>query len=1191
VKFTENSLAGILRRKLVLSEAELVDGAVRKIETVEDAWRWIMRFIALVFMVTGSLFAQTATLTGRVSDPSGAIVPGVQVEVRAVGTGSVWRTETNSAGYYTVTALSPGQYDLAASKLGFAAIQRRGLSLAVQQVARVDMVLRLGDVAESVTVSGTEVLLESEGATLGQVIGSRQLAELPLLGRNPYALAMLVPGVRASLGVNNLPVNQIATISYSINGQRATMNEFLLDGAPNSAPSQNQPVINANPDAVQEFKVETNSYAAEYGRAAGGVFNVVTKSGTNETHFNLYEFFRHDKLTANNFFANMAGTPRPPFRFNQFGGTLGGPVYLPKLYDGTNRTFFFASAEFVRFQEGLTFTGTVPNEAQRGGDFSGLRNAAGNPVILYDPLSTQANPAGGFTRQPFTGNRIPADRIDPVARNVTSFWPLPNAPGNLFTGVNNFSRPDSNSISKNTFSARLDHSFSERHRIFGRYSYDDTPWIRALPYGADNPASPGAGPHGFGRQNAVLEDTHILSPTWLATVRYSVTRLTNNRRAHSDGFDIKSLGFPAAFEGELDALGSPRMFPAITVTGLGVAGSLPGVVLGGALGSTGFIRLGNTVHALVGSTTKNLTRHTLKIGGELRVIQFNNHQTGNTSTVFSFSPQWTQGPNPNVSSNLAGSGFASFLLGVGGGGVTPAPALAQSNRYQALFIQDSWKITPQLTLNLGMRYEYESPRVERFNQFANFDYGASSPLQAPGLDVRGGLTFVGVQAVPRFQSNPDRNNWAPRAGFAYSVTPKTIIRGGGGLFYAPFTGINTESENFGISGFEATTSLVTSLDGVTPLNYLRNPYPEGLNHPTGSALGLATLLGQDVSFFDRGNRVGYSSQWNVNLQQQLPGNVLVETGYVGSRGLGMPQTRQWNQLPDGALTLGDGLRQQVDNPFFGQVSVGPLSQPRVARAQLMRPFPQFQTVQSRWANWASSSYHALQAKAEKRHARGLSLLASYTFSKLLDYGTGTFAGEALSGQNFQNWNNLAAEWSPSTIDQTHRLILNVVYELPGPNNWGRVGNKLFGGWQVAGIWSGTSGGPLGVTSAVNNTFSQGGGQRPNWTGVNPKLDQPIPQRWFDTSQFSVPTAFRFGNAPRTFNGSRSDSLTQLDFTLSKNTRFGEHYNIQFRAEFFNLTNTARFAPPNVAFGNPQFGVVSAQGNSPRIIQFGLKLSR
>ncbi|MGH9633188.1 MAG: hypothetical protein ACRD7E_33225, partial [Bryobacteraceae bacterium] len=879
---------------------------------------------------------------------------------------------------------------------------------------------------------------------------------------------------------------------------------------------------------------------------------------------------------ANDWFANRQGNERAPFRFNQFGGSFGGPVYLPKIYDGRNRTFIFGNAEFVRFAQGITFTGTVPRPKQLSGDFSDTFNSAGNLVQIYDPLTTRPNPAGtGFIRDPFPGNVIPQDRIDPVARNIAQFWPAPNAPGNPRTGVNNFGRTDSNSISKDTFSLRVDHHFSDRNRFFTRFSYDDSPIERARAYGADSLGSPGAGPQIFRRRNAVVEDTHTFTPTLLGTVRYSYARLSNFRRPWSDGFDITSLGFPAGLSNEI---GDPPAFPSILLTGFNVTGSIPNTVVGGSLGATDTIAFGMDTHSLQLHLNKSFTSHTLKTGFDFRLIRANLAQHGDNGTQFSFANSWTQGPDPNRSSAVAGYALASFMLGIGSGSVTPAPALAQQTAYYALFIQDDFKVTPRLTLNLGLRYDYEAPRTDRFNQLTNFDFDAVPPLDAPGLDPRGALTFVGVDGRTRYQADPDRNNFAPRAGFAWRVTDKTVIRGGAGIFYASTTGLGGSSGSFGVSGFEANTQLVTSLDGVTPLNYLRNPYPDGVNQATGSSLGAATLLGQNIAFFDRSNRVPYTEQWNFNIQQELPYQVVLDAGYAGSHGLKFPQNRVLNQLPDSALALGNGLRTQVPNPFFGQITAGPLSQRTVSRAQLLRPFPHFDDVTSTNSNWADSVYHSLQVKVEKRFAQGFSILSAYTYSKLIDFGSGPFAGESLGGGGFQNWNNLRADRSVSSLDQTHRLVVNSVYELPFGRGLSGVSRKLLYGWEIGAIYSALSGGPIGIASAVNNTFSQGGGQRPDWTGINPIVANPTPDVWLDESQFSNPPPYTFGNAPRTFGGARSDGLSGLDLMLSKNTQLTEKLRLQFRTEMFNLTNTVQFAPPNISFGNPQFGVISAQKN-------------
>lgn len=1147
----------------------------------------MLRLVLALALFALALCAQTASLTGRITDPSGAVIPGASIIARSLATNLSTPATSTSEGYYTLPALAPGGYEVTVAKQGFVNVKQTGLTLAVGQVARLDIQMTVGAVAETVEVQARASMVDSESATLGQVIGNRQVTELPLLGRNSYALAMLVPGVRPSSGVNNLVIDQISTVAYSINGGRANGNEFLLDGAPNSAASQNQPVVNANPDMVQEFKVETNSFAAEYGRATGGVFNVVTRGGTNELHLSVWEFFRNDKLNANDFFANRSGTQRAPFRFNQFGGTAGGPVVIPKVYNGRNRTFFFFNTEIVRFIQGQTFTATLPDPRQLTGDFSQARLADGRAVTIYDPSSVAPNPAGGFVRSVFPGNVIPAGRIDPVARNVSRLFPAPTAPGAPL-GVINYTRTAGNVVPKDSYSVRGDHNFTAANRMFARYSYDNTPYNRAPAYGEQaRNIAPTAGPQVFRRWNAVLEDTHVFSPSLLGTFRYSATRLINFRRPYSDNFDIESLGLPAYLR---SGMVDPISLPAINLTGYSVTSSVPNIVVGGIIGGTDVINFGHTMQTVQGSVAKNLSTHTLKWGAEFRSIQFNNLQVGDQATNFSFSPQWTQGPNPNASSAVSGLALASFLLGIPGGGVAPQPALALTNKYTAFYFQDAWKATARLTINWGVRYEYESPRTDRFNQLTNFDYGATSPIAAEGLTLRGGLTFVNVGGLPRYNARPDRNNIGPRVGIAYKLTSKTVIRAGGGLFYAGLTGSGGGAGPYGTSGFQAGTTIVTSLDGIAPVVKWNDPYPSGFNRPTGSTLGLATLAGQSIGFYDRGNTAPKTAQWNFTLQRELPGNILIEASYAGNRGYALFENRQWNQLPAAALAQGDQLRQLVTNPFFGKIAVGALAQRTVARAQLLRPYPHFDAVTSQNASWANSNYHAFGSKFEKRYVSGLTLIASYTYSKNMDYGIGPFAGETLGASGFQNWDNLAAEFGSSTLDQTHRYILNSVYELPFFRNQTSVAGKLAGGWQIGGIWSGFSGGPLGITSAVNNTFSQGGGQRPNWNGITPCVANPSPQRWLDASVFSNPAAYSFGNAPRTFNGCRSDGTSQVDLTLTKNTRFRERLNLQFRAEMFNVSNSARFAPPNQNFGNPQYGVVNAQGNLPRIVQFGLKLS-
>jgi hypothetical protein len=1135
-------------------------------------------------VAASSLLAQNAQLTGRVTDTTQSVIPGASVSLDNERTGLQRSTITNAEGYYTLPSLPPGDYRLTVQAKGFRTANA-AFGVTVGQTARYDVQLEVGDVAESIEVRGQAAVLDSESSALGQVIGGNQVLNLPLLGRNPYALAGLVPGVRTPAGMNDLPVDVISTAFASVSGGRGNANEYLLDGAPNTSGGHNQPIFFPSVDMVQEYKVETNSFAAEFGRAAGGVFNVVTRAGTNDVHFSAYEFLRNDKLNANNWFANRAGQARAPFRFNQFGGTFGGPLSVPRVYNGRDRTFLFASIELARFAQGVTFAGTVPTVTELGGDFSARRTAVGQPILIYDPLTTSAAGAG-FVRQAFPGNRVPASRINPVAAAASRYWPAPNSAGAPVTGVNNFVRNDSNVINKDTFSLRADHNFSGASRLFSRFSFDNTPWIRAQAYGPDSISSPVSGPQQFNRRNVVVDYTHTFSPTLVGTFRASYARLFNNRRPVSDGFDITQLGLPAALR---DQIGE-RAFPGFFITGYSVSASVPNTVnTNNALGLTSIIRFGLDTHGWSGQMTKVHTRHTLKYGLDVRMIRTNMLQYGDNWVRFDFGNAWTQGPNPVQASATAGIALASYLLGIGSGSVSFAAPLAHQNFYYGAYLQDDWKVTPRLTLNLGLRYEFESPRTDRFNQLTNFDSAAVPPLRTPGVDLRGALAFPGTSGRPRTQSDPDRNNFAPRIGFAYRVLPGMVIRAGGGLFYAPWTGIGSSTGN---SGFFASTSLAESLDGVNPVRFLNNPYPDGVILPSGSALAAGTLLGQDIDFFDRSNRVSYSGQWNLNIQRQLANSTVLEIGYAGSRGLKLAQSLVLNQLPASALALGNSLRDQVPNPFFGQIGVGQLAQRTLARAQMLRPYPQFQSVTSTAANWASSTYHALEARFERRFAAGVTLIGSYTFSKTMDQGVaGQWAGEGLGGGTTQDWTNLRNEWSVSTFDQSHRLTVNSVFQLPFANAARRPLKLVLGGWELGIIGSLFSGAPIGIGSAVNGTFSQGGGQRPNWTGVSASLANPLPDRWFDTTQFPTPAAFRFGNLARTLGGLRAHGTAQMDVSLHKNLAAGDKFTLQLRGEFFNLTNTVRFAPPNPTSGNPQFGIVSAQGNQPRVVQVALKIFR
>jgi outer membrane receptor protein involved in Fe transport len=1120
----------------------------------------------------------TAQITGRITDPSGAVIPGVSVTVINVATAVERPVESNEVGYYTAPLLPPGDYRIVVEKEGFRLITRTGINLVVQQVARIDFTMEVGAVTETVEVIGEAPLLESETSSIGQVVDSRNVSELPLRGRNPYALVALIPGARVPISWRNLPMDMFTSQYALINGARGNQNEFILDGIANTNTVSSGPNIFPTPDSIQEFNVVTNNFSAEYGRAAGGVFNVVTKSGTNQLHGSLWEFHRNENINANAFFANRFGRPKPAFTFNQYGGTVGGPIQRDK-------TFIFGSYEKALQREGQIYVGQVPTALERMGDFSEIRNSRGQPITIFDPLTGTGDP-GNPIREPFPNNMLPPDRINQAMRTLQDdFLPLPNTAGAEFTNADNFASAAPIESNKTTFMVKADHIKSQKQRISGSFHFDRSPWLRPNAYG--NIASPVWGPQIFQRRAVVFDDTYTINPTTVFNFRYGMSRLTNERAPHSFGIDISQFGFEKSYA---DA-SQVASIPVIRVQGFTGAFSTPNLANNALLGASDVIFFGLDNHSWNANLTRIQGKHSLKAGFEFRLVRSNTWQV--TEKDFRFNRGFTQGPDPTRASGTAGYGYASVLLGTAATGRTAfSPAIAAQFQYYAGYIQDSFHVSPNLTLNLGLRWEFTAGRTDRYEQLANFDYGGAVPLDAPDLSLRGVLQFPATGGLPRTQTDGDFNNFAPRFGFSYRLTPRTVIRGGGGVSYAPF---QSGSGAGGLSGFSATTAFVASLDGITPINFIDNPHPNGLVFPTGSSLGAATLLGQGVRFVNRNGVTPYAIQWNLDIQRELPGQVLFDVAYVGNSGVKISSSRTLNQLPDASLSLGNELRKQVPNPFFGQITKGALSRRTIPLAQLLRPFPHFTGVTATQSPWGNSIYHALQAKVTKRAGNGLTFLASYAFSKLIDDVGSSFAGERTGQAGRQNWNNLRGERAVSGHDQVHSLVFSYVWELPfGPGK--SLGStaagalaKLIGGWQLQGVASLQSGGPIGVTTSPNTTFSQGGGQRPDWTGQDANLGSSRSiDRWFDTSQFSRPPPFTFGNIARTMGGLRAHGTKNWDFTLAKYTQIAEGHRIQLRVEMFNALNTPRFNPPGRNLATPTFGRVSVQANQSRVIQLGLK---
>ena len=876
--------------------------------------------LTLLFFTNGAVQAQTATgsISGNVADPSGSAVPGARVTVTNVGTNDSRSARTNESGYFSFPLLPPATYRLETEASGFKRFIRDNLKLDVALALTVDVPMEIGAASESVTVSAETPALEEESSSLAHVIENERIVNLPTNGRNSYGFAALVPGVRASKGFTQVAYGMYNDQFVSINGSRPNQNSFTLDGGINTNPAFNGPGYFPSVDEVQEYKVQTNNFSAEYSNTAGGVINLITKSGTNQFHGSLYEFLRNDKLTGTDFFVNRSGLKKGELRYNQFGGTVGGPVILPHLYNGKDRTFFFGAYEGLRWVRGITAAGTVPTDLERTGNFSQTRAANGQVIAVYDPLTSRPDPnqPGSFIRSAFPGNIVPANRFDPVANSILNYIPHANTAGNPITNLNNFISNASSPVHKDGFTVRVDHSLTQNQKIFARSSLNNTPVSRPEIYGhalyISEPIN-GAVDQ-LNQRQAVVNYSNLIRPNLVLELSSSYLRYSIQRKGPGNGFDPVQLGMPTYFRQLQPAL--VPCFPTIGITNLGV--SIPVSDVGGGLvGNCQLLHDSYESFHQYANVSNTRGAHSLKFGGNFGVNRLATGRYGVANQSYSYSPGFTQGPNPLSGSATAGSAFASFLLGTPASGsvTTDGPGQNLLYRYYGVYIQDDWKVTSRFTVNLGMRYDYQSPWTERYNRIADFNFTAPSPVQVPGLNLMGGLYYPGVGGTPRGQFDPDRKNFGPRFGFAYSLNAKTVLRGGYGIFFGPITGGGFNGA-IPISGFQTTSSMITSLDGITPTNFMTNPFPDGFVRAPGSKLGLATLLGQSVTGMDRDRHTPYAEQWNFDIQRTLPMNLLLDVAYAGSRGLRLFGNLNYNQLDNQYLSLGSALLQQVPNPFL-----------------------------------------------------------------------------------------------------------------------------------------------------------------------------------------------------------------------------------------------------------------------------------
>jgi Carboxypeptidase regulatory-like domain/TonB dependent receptor len=1160
------------------------------------------------------LLAQTPTaeMTGRITDPSAAVIVGAQVTIKNTDTGIRRDTTTNELGSYTVPLLNPGNYEMTTTKEGFRPISRSGLSLHVGQVARIDFVMEIGSVNETVEIKGEAPLLDSETSSLGSIIQNRQIVNMPLNSRNSVALAVLVPGIVPGPTFNSQSLNDVrGPTNILISGGRANTSEILTDGTSGTTPEANLTLslgVLPQIDAVQEFKVQTNNLSAEFGRTGGGVLNFIFKSGTNQLHGSAFEFLRNSAMDANNFFSNRQGIPLGAFRRNQFGGTVGGPVMIPRVIDGRDKLFFFVGFEGNRQSTQSTSTLTFPTIAERTGDFSKTSRLVGGvcqPVTIFDPGSIRSAPGGGFIRTQFPNNIMPKSAIDPVGANAAAFYPLPTGPGDACSGTNNFTASAAAIGTANQPSIRIDYYAGPKDRFFARISRNTSAPIGADVYksiATTTGTGSRVGPW-FG-DNGTASYMHTFTPSLIGELRFGLARYGYYQpSAAGDNFDMRPvLGWTGAAGNFVSQMTLPQGFPQIAATGYGALGT----------GQQPFSDAGASSYNTAGSLTKIKGAHNLKMGGEFRTLQAYGPANFNASGAYAFGPNFTQGPDPNHAASTSGNGIASLLAGLGTGSVQIVPRVFDSNSYFALYLQDDYHVTKKLTLNMGLRYDRETGRKDRYNHLSWFDYTVPSPLAklVPSFpNLQGGIKFVNANGNPSSQFDTDPNNVGPRFGFAYSANSKTVVRGGYGILYQPFSG-RADSSGAGYAGFSAVTSWVSSLDGVTPLNRFSNPFPSGLTQPLGAAGGLLTGVGDALGAtsrdgaFDRTAKVGYIQQWNFTVQRTLPTNLVLQLSYIGSKGTRITDGAglEYDQLPPADMALGNALLQSVPNPFYGAIQSGPLSAATTTVGQLLRPYPQYTRVWDFRPASASSIYHGFTAQLEKRFSRGMQFLIAYTNGKLIDDSSAETDDSGLANAGaHQNFYNRHADRAVSLQDVPQRFVFSYVMELPFGrgksigSNWNRLTDAFLGGWQLNGIVTIQSGLPLQIQNASDNSNAFAGVQRPNVNGdPNLSSDRSRQQKiasWFNTSVFSQPAPFTFGDGPRSLPSTRRDGVKNLDASLFKDISLYKEgrVKLEFRAELFNTLNRTQFAAPGSTFGAGGFGVVSAQANLPRQIQLGLKI--
>jgi hypothetical protein len=1153
---------------------------------------------ACVLSIHAKSFAQSSygSVVGTVKDPSGAVVPGAKTVLTDVDTSEIKSVTTDASGDYQFVNLQPGRYKVDVDVTGFSHLRREGVQVAVAVATRVDLTVAVGTGGEIVEVNEETPLLNSEDASVGQVVEGRAVSEMPLNGRNVMNLIQLAPGV-VPHGQSQGQQNRSGYANYQISGGMAQEGRTVLDGAPLQTALTNGQAFVPIQDTVQEFQVMGNNVPAEYDGTLNGVINIATKGGGNQFHGNAYEFIRNRVLNANTFFNNRNKIARPPFTQNEYGANGGGPLIR-------NKTFFYAAWENFSQRVGTTNSFTVPTAAERTGDFSNLRSASGAVVPIYDPLTTcgqlgNAPCAGGVvTRQQFPGNIIPASRFDQTAAIMLKYWPLPNAVGAANTNANNFVVSQNIANNRNWEHLRIDQVIGSKQRMFGtfdRYS-NAQPAFDWYGLGINYAQTQGS-------LRGMLADTYTLNPTTVIDARVAYSRTVFVRIPNTLGIDLSTIGWPSSYNAQFLKTQLPVIAPQ------GFSNSDGGETTAQSSSNV------SSQYAGVGyfgtSLTKIAGRHTIKAGGEYSWMPTAYGQ-GQVSQ-FNFTSAFTA-LNP-LSPGSTGSGLASYLLGLGQSGSVGNVLFPYETLHTGgVYVQDHYSVTQKLNLNVGLRWQYPGYWMERHDRQVVFQPGATNPvLSGAGLNYAGDLVLVNsARYNNRSNQNPHWDLFDPRVGLTYRFNEKNVLRSGFAITYTP-SGYSQYSQPLQSPVASATTSWVPTLDGgTTAVNKLSNPFPTGINPAPGRDPSYEkVLLGTIVTAPLTHNSTQYMENWNIGYERQLGGSTVIDLSYVGTHGVHLimqgdpnpPGGPNLDQLPDQYDSMGTQLLSATANPFFGVANTGTLAQKTVPAGQLMLPFPQYLAVYNPAAGELDAHYNALEAKLQRRFGAGGNLLVSYAWSR--NYGTAdTIYGHTepnLPG-GIQDYNNLHNEESVLSFDVPQIAVISYVLDLPfgkgkrflATSN--SVVSAVVSGWGVDGITTFQSGFPLPILAQPTSlsTYFGAGQPRPNLTqGCSVSKSgsaQARLQGWFNTACFTQPSSFGYGNEARVDQNIRQSGIANYDAAVLRNFKLYDRVNFMFRAEVFNMFNRVQFGPPGGTLGTAQFGVVSSQINNPRLFQFGGRIT-